>query len=40
MPRRSQPSLGQHFLHDQAIANRIVDALEPEGWTVLEIGPG
>lgn len=32
--------LGQHFLHDPAIASRIVDALEPEGSTVLEIGPG
>lgn len=40
MPRRSRPALGQHFLHDRAVAGRIVEALEPEGRTVLEIGPG
>jgi 16S rRNA (adenine1518-N6/adenine1519-N6)-dimethyltransferase len=40
MGRRSVPSLGQHFLHDPAIAARIVDALEPDSRTVLEIGPG
>jgi 16S rRNA (adenine1518-N6/adenine1519-N6)-dimethyltransferase len=34
-------SLGQHFLADQKILGRIVDALEPIGdRTVLEIGPG
>jgi len=33
--------LGQHFLTDQAIAKRIVDALEPNpGETVFEVGPG
>ena len=33
--------LGQHFLNDAAILNRIVDALDPvPGETVLEIGPG
>lgn len=34
--------LGQHFLHDQQIAQRIVDSLIliPEGKKVLEIGPG
>jgi 16S rRNA (adenine1518-N6/adenine1519-N6)-dimethyltransferase len=33
--------LGQHFLTDQAIANRIVDALEHNpGETVFEVGPG
>lgn len=33
--------LGQHFLHDPAILDRIVDALEPSGdETVLEIGAG
>ncbi|MGD2135648.1 MAG: 16S rRNA (adenine(1518)-N(6)/adenine(1519)-N(6))-dimethyltransferase RsmA [Gemmatimonadales bacterium] len=37
MPRR----LGQHFLSDPAILDRIVDALEPSGReTVLEIGAG
>ncbi len=33
--------LGQHFLTDQAIAKRIVDALETNsGETVFEVGPG
>ena len=33
--------LGQHFLDDAGILNRIVDALDPvPGETVLEIGPG
>lgn len=33
--------LGQHFLDDAGILNRIVDALDPvAGETVLEIGPG
>ena len=33
--------LGQHFLDDPGILNRIVDALDPvPGETVLEIGPG
>ncbi|MFC1559029.1 16S rRNA (adenine(1518)-N(6)/adenine(1519)-N(6))-dimethyltransferase RsmA [Gemmatimonadota bacterium] len=40
MGRRRPPALGQHFLHDPAIAGRIVDALSPEGRSVLEIGPG
>jgi 16S rRNA (adenine1518-N6/adenine1519-N6)-dimethyltransferase len=38
MARR--PPLGQHFLHDEAVADRIVDALDPDGREVLEIGPG
>ena len=39
---RPKKSLGQHFLHDQHIANKIVEALKiGEGRTsVLEIGPG
>lgn len=39
---RPKKSLGQHFLHDQQIARRIVDALEVSGASpaVLEIGPG
>lgn len=40
MARRSKPSLGQHFLHDRVIAERIVDAVNAGGWTVLEVGPG
>lgn len=40
MGRRRPPALGQHFLHDPAIAERIVDAISPEGRSVLEVGPG
>ncbi len=37
MPR----PLGQHFLHDPAVLDRIVDALDPQPHDrVLEIGPG
>ncbi len=38
---RPKRRLGQHFLTDPSILNRIVDALDPESSdTVLEIGPG
>lgn len=39
---RPKKSLGQHFLHDQNIAERIVASLkiENENHAVLEIGPG
>jgi len=38
---RPKKSLGQHFLHDQQVAQRIVDALKhTDGQSVLEIGPG
>lgn len=39
---RPKKSLGQHFLHDAAIAGRIVDALQINSISplVLEIGPG
>lgn len=39
---RPKKSLGQHFLHDQHIARRIVDSLILQGdhQRVLEIGPG
>lgn len=37
---RAKKFLGQHFLHDQAIARRIVESLSPEPSSVLEIGPG
>lgn len=39
---RPKKSLGQHFLHDQQIARRIVDSLSPltAPMAVLEIGPG
>ena len=39
--RRRRKSLGQHFLADSRIANRIIAAAEPDGSdTVVEIGPG
>jgi 16S rRNA (adenine1518-N6/adenine1519-N6)-dimethyltransferase len=38
---RSKKSLGQHFLSDPKILERIADALRPDpALTVLEIGPG
>ena len=38
---RAKKSLGQHFLTDQNIAEKIVSALGPESpRTVIEIGPG
>jgi len=38
---RPKKHLGQHFLTDHSIANRIVDALQVHpGDTVVEIGPG
>lgn len=38
---RPNKRLGQHFLADPAILNRIADALEPQpGETVIEVGPG
>jgi 16S rRNA (adenine1518-N6/adenine1519-N6)-dimethyltransferase len=38
---RAKKFLGQHFLNDQSIAQRIVDSLQPEDHAnVLEIGPG
>jgi 16S rRNA (adenine1518-N6/adenine1519-N6)-dimethyltransferase len=38
---RANKRLGQHFLADPSILNRIADALDPApGETVLEIGPG
>jgi 16S rRNA (adenine1518-N6/adenine1519-N6)-dimethyltransferase len=38
---RPKKFLGQHFLHDKRIAQKIVDALEvTSGDAVLEIGPG
>ena len=41
MEVRAKKALGQHFLVDQGIAQRIVAALEPSAYAdVLEIGPG
>ncbi len=32
--------LGQHFLHDESVCQKIVDALKPDIRNLLEIGPG
>lgn len=38
---RPKKSLGQHFLHDENIARKIVDSLRSEGvGIILEVGPG
>jgi len=38
---KAKKHLGQHFLNDETIANKIADALSGKGYThVLEVGPG
>ena len=37
---RPKKHLGQHFLKDESIAHKIVDALHPTAQNILEIGPG
>jgi len=37
---RPKKHLGQHFLRDEQIAQRIVGYLNPDWCTVLEVGPG
>ena len=38
---RTRKRFGQHFLHDRAVARRIVDAIAPRpGDLIVEIGPG
>lgn len=37
---KAKKHLGQHFLKDLSIAQRIVDSLTPEPKQVMEIGPG
>lgn len=38
---RAKKSFGQHFLHDQAVLQKIVDAAAPEAYAqVVEVGPG
>jgi len=37
---RPKKNLGQHFLHDQNIARKIVDSLSTDIPDVLEVGPG
>lgn len=40
-PYRARKRFGQHFLHDEAVVDRILDSLDLEsGLTVIEIGPG
>lgn len=40
-PARAKKSLGQHFLRDERVVQRIVDLLRPEeGDQIMEIGPG
>ena len=39
-PVRPKKNLGQHFLHDQNIARKIVDSLGTTVPNVLEVGPG
>lgn len=36
----AKKSLGQHFLHDEAICERMVQHLQLKGHTVVEVGPG
>ncbi len=38
--RASRPPLGQHFLRDPLIVQRIIDAVPDDGLPLLEIGPG
>ncbi len=40
MDVRAKKGLGQHFLKDKSIAQRIVDNLSGDTTTVLEVGPG
>ena len=37
---KPKKSLGQHFLKDNNIANKIADSLDDNSENVLEIGPG
>ena len=37
---KPKKSLGQHFLKDNNIANKIADSLDGKSENVLEIGPG
>ncbi len=38
---RARKRFGQHFLHDQTIIQRILDAIDPKtGQNLIEIGPG
>ena len=39
-PVKAKKHLGQHFLVDLNIAQKIVNALPQDDLTILEIGPG
>ena len=40
-PHRPRKRFGQHFLHDQNIIRRMLDAINPRpGQSLVEIGPG
>ncbi len=40
-PPRARKGLGQHFLHDLSVIERIVDEIDPQvGERIVEIGPG
>ena len=40
-PHRARKRFGQHFLHDQNIIRRMLDAIDPQpGQSLIEIGPG
>ena len=38
--KRNRPPLGQHFLEDESVLRRIVDAVKPAEKLILEVGPG
>jgi 16S rRNA (adenine1518-N6/adenine1519-N6)-dimethyltransferase len=41
MPKSRRHALGQHFLANRGVLNRIVSAIDPEpGQVIVEIGPG
>ncbi|MCG8415796.1 MAG: 16S rRNA (adenine(1518)-N(6)/adenine(1519)-N(6))-dimethyltransferase RsmA [Pseudomonadales bacterium] len=41
MPHQARKRFGQNFLHDQAVINRIIDAIAPQNdQHLVEIGPG
>jgi len=41
MSHQPRKRFGQHFLHDPAVIQRIIDAIAPgDGIAIVEIGPG
>lgn len=39
-PVRAKKALGQHFLNDKSIAERIADSLSAYDYPIIEVGPG